>query len=391
MMSSFFKILKWSGIFLGSIIFLAVILLYVFRVDYILKGIYVTYLQGHNTAYLEDFKFFDNHIIENSQGEPWPRSSSYNTVPETDSLVKINQSLKTVAYLLIHQDSIWFESYYDGYTDSSKSNSFSMAKSIVSALLGKSIENGTVKNLQQKVKDYVPEIVGPFADSLTFEDLVAMRSGMKWEESYYNPFSITTRLYFDSNITGILPAMPIIEKPGELFKYQSGDTQLLGIALQRANQSSLSELTAKFFWKPMGAMHSALWQVDSKSNGIEKAYCCIASNAKDFARMGKLYLQNGKWGENQLLDSTYINHSINQKYDDSPNYGYGWWIGHYNGKKYFYMDGHLGQYVIVVPQDDLIIVRLGHTIDSLSRENHESAFYQFINQGYKMLGNRITQ
>ena len=390
-MSLLFKILKWTGLFLGGIIFLTVILLYIFRVDYILKGIYVTYLQGHNTAYLADYKFFDNHIIENDLGDPWPKSSSYNVIKETDSLVKINKEQKTVAYLLIHQDSLVFESYYGGYTDSSKSNSFSMAKSIVSALLGKSIEQGTIKNLQQKVKDFVPEIEGPFADSLSFEDLVAMRSGMKWEEDYYNPFSITTRLYFDQNMMDLLPAMPIIEKPGEKFKYQSGDTQLLGIALQRANKSSLSQLTSEFFWKPFGATHNALWQVDSKSNGIEKAYCCIASNAKDFARFGKLYLHHGKWGEQQLLDSSYIAHSINQKFSDSPTYGYGWWMGQYHGKKYFYMDGHLGQYVIVIPEDDLIIVRLGHTIDTLSRENPESAFNQFINQGYKMLGTRISK
>ncbi|MGH2624639.1 MAG: hypothetical protein ACRDE7_13295, partial [Sphingobacterium sp.] len=124
-MSLLFKILKWSGFILGGIIFLTVILLYIFRVDYILKGIYVTYLQGHNTAYLADYKFFDNHIIENDLGDPWPKSSSYNVIKETDSLVKINQEQKTVAYLLIHQDSLVFESYYDGYTDSSKSNSFS--------------------------------------------------------------------------------------------------------------------------------------------------------------------------------------------------------------------------------------------------------------------------
>ena len=390
-MNSFYKILRWSGIFLGSIILLTIIFLYIFRVDYILKGIYVTYLQGHNTAYLADYKFFDNHIIENDMGEPWLKSSSYNEITETDSLIKINQQQQTVAYLLIHQDSLLFESYYDGYTDSSKSNSFSMAKSIVSAILGKSIENGTVRSLQQKVKDFVPEITGPFADSLTFENLVAMRSGMKWEEDYYSPFSITTRLYFDNNMVGILPAMPIITKPGEKFKYQSGDTQLLGIALQRANKSTLSQLTSDFFWKPFGASHSALWQIDSKSNGIEKAYCCIASNAKDFARFGKLYLQNGKWGENQLLDSSYIAHSVNQKFSDSPTYGYGWWMGQYHGKKYFYMDGHLGQYVIVIPKDELIIVRLGHAIDNLNRENPKSAFYQFINQGYKMLGTRISK
>ena len=139
----------------------------------------------------------------------------------------------------------------------------------------------------------------------------------------------------------------------------------------------------------MGAEHSALWQVDSKKNGIEKAYCCVASNARDFAKFGKLYLQHGKWNSTSLLDSAYIQKSVTNTFDDSPQYGYGWWIGEFKEKKYFYMDGHLGQYVIVIPEDNLIIVRLGHSIDGKPRTEKSSAFYNFIEQAYIMLGDRI--
>ena len=141
----------------------------------------------------------------------------------------------------------------------------------------------------------------------------------------------------------------------------------------------------------MGAEHAALWQVDSKENGIEKAYCCIASNARDFARFGKLYLQNGYWQGQSLLDSAYIAESLQAHFPESPEYGYGWWLGEYWDRSYFYMDGHLGQYVIVVPEDDLIIVRLGHRTDDLPRSHPESAFQSFIRQAYRMLGDRIVR
>lgn len=388
-MQFLFKFLKWLGIILGSLILLAIILLYATGKEFLLKGVYVTYLHGHKTAYLDDYEFFDNHIIDNGEPQPWNKSSDYNKVAITDSLKSIHQNWGSIAYMIIHQDSIWFEEYYDGYTDSSKSNSFSMAKSMVAALLGKAIENGDVKSLNQKVIDFIPELEGPFADSLRMVDLVSMSSGMKWDESYYDPFSITTRLYFDKDIIGVLEEMPINNQPGQKFNYKSGDTQVLGIALQRATGKTLSQLLSQYFWQPMGAEHPAIWQVDSRKHGIEKAYCCVASNARDFARFGKLYLQHGKWNGNQLLDSTYIKHSITNTFPDSPQYGYGWWMGKYKEKDYFYMDGHLGQYVIVIPEDDLIIVRLGHGIDGAPRNNVNSAFYNFIDQAYVMLGDRI--
>ncbi|MCT1525411.1 serine hydrolase domain-containing protein [Sphingobacterium hotanense] len=388
-MNYFFKFLKWLAISLVSLVLVLLIAMYAFGVDYILKGVYVIYTQGHQTAYLDDYRYFDNHKIEAGTPQPWAKSTAYNSVPLTDSLKSIHERWGSVAYVIIHQDSVWFEEYYGGYSDSSKSNSFSMAKSITAAILGKALEEGKVSSLQQKVKDFVPELAGPFAEALTMENLVSMSSGITWDESYYNPFSITTRLYFDKDIQGAIPALPVDKQPGLKFIYQSGDTQMLGIALQRATKSTLSELMSTYFWKPMGAEHSAIWQVDSEKYGIEKAYCCIASNAKDFARFGKLYLNHGRWNGQQLLDSAYVAQSIQPRYPDSPQYGYGWWMGQYKDKPYFYMDGHLGQYVIVVPQDELIIVRLGHGIDKIGRNNPQSSFYNFIDQAYQMLGSRI--
>ena len=83
---------------------------------------------------------------------------------------------------------------------------------------------------------------------------------------------------------------------------------------------------------------------------MEKAYCCIASTARDFARFGKLYINKGKWNDEIILDPSYIDLSINPVFEDSPYYGYGWWLYNYEGKKVFTMNGHRGQFVISFPR-----------------------------------------
>ncbi|MCL7986512.1 beta-lactamase family protein [Sphingobacterium sp. lm-10] len=378
------KIWKFFAAFIGFVV-LAIAGMYVFGLGYIMKGMYVTYLHGHKTAYLSDYQYFDNHLVQHEAGRPWPAAQPQNRIQLPDSLRQFHEDIQSVAYLIIQRDSIVLETYFDGYEADSKSNSFSMAKSIVAAILGKVITEGKIKSLDQKVLDFVPEIKGEYASELTLRDLVSMSSGMKWEEDYYSPFSVTTKLYFDQNILKVITELPIYKKPGEEFIYQSGDTQLLGIAIQRATGQSLSELLSTYFWKPMQAEHDALWQVDSEANGIEKAYCCIASNALDFARFGKLYRDHGRWNGQQLLDSAYVHASLQPRFENSPEYGYGWWMGSFDQKPYFYMNGHLGQYVITIPEDDLIIVRLGHQTDKLSASNPASNFYQFIAHAYQLI------
>jgi len=388
-MNRILQFIKWIMIGLIALVLLIVAILYATGTGYLVKGVYVTYLHGHNTAYLDDYRFFDNHVVKTGAAQPWAESTHYNSVAPPSELDKLHETWGTVAYLVILRDSIWFEEYADGYSKSARSNSFSMAKSVVAALLGKVMEEGYIESLDQSVREFVPELTGRYADSLRLIDLVTMSSGMEWQEDYYDPFSITTQLYFDGDLVSVLPKMPINDKPGQSFSYKSGDTQVLGMALQRATGKTLSELMSDYFWAPMGAQEDALWQVDSEKKGIEKAYCCLASNARDFARFGKLYLQDGYWNGQSLLDSAYVAQSIRPYFDDNSEYGYGWWMGQYADRPYFYMDGHLGQYVIVIPDDELIIVRLGHNVDDLPRSDSKSAFNAFIRQAYLMLGDEI--
>ena len=378
------KISKWLLAILITIITLVSLGLLFTGNGYILKAVRTVYLTGHTSAFLEDYKYFDNRKIEIGSTQPWAKSKDYNTIKSTLILDSIHQNYGTIAYLIIKNDSIWFEKYYDGFDDKSLTNSFSMAKSITAVLLGKALELGYIISLDEKVKTYLPELQGEYADELTIRDLATMRSGLEWDEKYYSPFSITTKAYFYKDISKAMLELPIKDKPNQKFKYQSGDTQLLGMVLAKALPISLSEFLSDHFWKPMGAEHEALWQI-SPQDGVEKTYCCIASNARDFARFGKLYMQHGRWGDIQLLDSNYVKQSIQPAASDSPNYGYSWWLGEYKGKKTITMDGHLGQFVISIPEDNVIIVRLGHKHDKNGKISSEGNFYKYINEAYKMM------
>ncbi|WP_026703685.1 serine hydrolase domain-containing protein [Flavobacterium soli] len=380
------KFLKKFFLWFIGLLLLLIVLMYIFNVDYLLKAVRTIYFNGHTTAFLDDYNYFDNRKIETGVAQPWSVSKSYNTVKPTAELEKMHQQTGTVAFLIIKNDSIWSESYYDGYAKDSKSNSFSMAKSIVSASLGKAILEGKIKSLDQKVSDFFPEFAAGKSATMTVGDLSSMASGLDWDESYYSPFSITTRAYFDEDLNGVILGLKGVETPGTSYKYLSGNTQLLAMCIEKAVGKSLADYVSEKFWKPMGAENEALWQTD-KEDGIVKAYCCIASNARDFARFGKLYKQNGKWNGQQILDSTFIATSTKPRFADSPEYGYGWWLSDYNNKNIYYMRGHLGQYVIVIPEDDLIIVRLGHqNARSTNGTVHSDDFYVFIDETYKMLG-----
>ncbi|WAC01164.1 serine hydrolase [Lacinutrix neustonica] len=358
--------------------------LYITDTDYLIKAVRTIYLRGYTTAFLDDYKKFDNRTIATGTPQPWPNHKDYNSATETDALDKAHKDWGTVAYVIIKNDSIWFEKYYDDYNERSKSNSFSMAKSYVSGLLGKAIMDGDIESLEQPVCDFLPAFCDGLAAKMTVGDLSSMSSGTNWDEAYYSPLSITTRAYFDDDLAKVMNGLKVVTEPGKAFKYASGDTQMLAMVIEKATGKKMYDYLAESFWKPLGAEHPTLWQVDSDEHDLVKAYCCIASNAKDFARFGKLYKDHGQWNGEQVLDSTFVAKSLKPRF--SPMYGYGWWLKTHQGKDFKMMRGHLGQYVIVQPEDNIIIVRLGHQKSpdaGVGRFTDDISLY--IDEAYKML------
>ena len=334
-------------------------------------------------ADITDYKYFQNtEIAKSSAPQKWPIHKSYNKIPQTEKLKNLHEELGTVAFLIIKNDSIWHEKYFSGYNKDSHSNSFSMAKSIVSATMGKAIEKGFFKSTNDKVGDYISGYNNGFSSELTIGDLSSMSSGMNWNESYTNIFGVTARSYITSELNELIKSREIVEPPGKSFKYYSSNTQLLSMTIEKATNRNISDLVKEWFIDPLGFENNIFWQIDGKKNNSVKAYCCFNSNARDFARFGKLYKDFGKWNGTQILDSTFIAKSIKPRFEESSEYGYGFWLGEINKNRFFAMRGILGQYVIVVPEKNTIIVRLGernNEKDNNRPKDFDSYFIESLN------------
>jgi CubicO group peptidase (beta-lactamase class C family) len=321
----------------------------------------------YNYVNIDDLELFPYRIIEAGQPQPWPLASAYNQIQITDSLRKELEDFKTVAFLVIKDDSILIERYWENYSAHSYSNSFSMAKSVVGILTGMALDEGKIKSLEQPVSDFIPEFKNPPDNNLTVYHLLTMSAELNWDESYSSLTSETTEAYYGKNLRKQMLRLKTTGPAGVHFNYQSACTQLLGMVLEKATGKTLSEYASEKLWKPIGAESEARWSLDRK-DGMEKAYCCIYSNARDFARIGKLYLDSGRWNGHQLVSQEYVLNSIKPAAltnNGQPNkeYGYQWWIGEYSGHRVFYARGILGQYIIVLPEEKMIIVRLGHLRD----------------------------
>jgi CubicO group peptidase (beta-lactamase class C family) len=145
---------------------------------------------------------------------------------------------KSVAFLVVKNDSLFSENYWDGYSENSQSNSFSMAKSITTMLAQIAIQKGVFKDWNQKVKSILPEVKGAHAGELELWHLSTMSSGMEWDEKYKDPFSVTAKAYYGKDVRKLLLSLPIVDEPGKNYNYQSGSTQLLGLCLMQATGKS---------------------------------------------------------------------------------------------------------------------------------------------------------
>ncbi|WP_347159645.1 serine hydrolase domain-containing protein [Pontibacter chitinilyticus] len=328
---------------------------------YVYKAMY------HNFASIDDHKIFKQRKIKSPRKkQPWPKAAKYNQLQMPASLQRVHQRLQSVAFLIVQNDAILHEQYWRGYSEASKTSSFSMAKSIVSMLVGVAIKEGKIKSVEQRVGDFLPEFRHGDKARITIKDLLWMSSGLNWDESYINPFSKTTEAYYGDNLKKVVDRLETVTPSGEAFSYKSGDTQLLGFVLRAATGKSLSQYAQEKLWKPLGAAHDAEWSID-RIGGMEKAYCCFFSNARDFARLGKLYLHNGIWNGETIVPPAYVKGSLTPSglpaadNGETVNfYGYHWWLlPNYKGQDIFYARGILGQYIIVIPEKNLIIVRLG--------------------------------
>ncbi len=345
----------------------------------------------YQKAGIDDLTIFANREVNTATPQQWEISNNLQGYQLDDSTLKAFNELQTIAYLIIKDKKIIFEQYWDGYGPESRTNSFSMAKSIIGLLIGAAVDDGFIKSIDQPISDFIEEYRTPENSKLTILELLTMSSGLNWDESYGSLFSKTTEAYYGKDINKLIYSLQVVEKPGVQFKYLSGNSQLLAMVVEKATGKKVAEYASEKFWKPMGAVNQALWSIDKKE-GMEKAYCCFNSNARDFARWGQLVLNQGTWNGDTLLSWEYIRQATQPAsilVDETGNaidyYGYQWWIQHLNGQPIPYMRGILGQYVFVIPSENAVVVRLGHLRNEEKKDHHPLDTYLYLETAQKIL------
>lgn len=346
---------KLSKGLLYSSIAIAVLLaaLYISPYRYLLKGISLTYLKGKTSANFYDKEDFDLRTVEKgSETLQLPKSVYYNKADLTGEIKDMLTKTKTGSYLVLRNDSIIAEHYFNGHSDTTASNSFSMAKSIITMMVQIAIQEGKIKSWDDKAIAYLPWLTGPHAKELTLRHLSTMTAGIEWSEKYKDPFSIMAKAYYSDDVDALMQSTPVIDKPGERFQYQSGSTQLLSMALRKATGKSPSDYASEKLWKKIGMEAPAYWHLD-KENGTELCYCCFNAISRDYARMGILLERKGMG----LVDSNFMLEA--RKPYKADHYGHSFWIANKTPDPFFFMHGFQGQYIAVVPSQNLIIVRTG--------------------------------
>ncbi|GAB4138483.1 MAG: serine hydrolase [Bacteroidia bacterium] len=361
------KFLKRIGLFLLAGIIAANAYVWLSGRTYLYKALWNTYAKGRSGPSATEYKIFSYRTVANGTPDPWPVSTHYNQSAIPADLEKKMTDIATGSFLIIKNDSLYFEKYYGEFSDKSYTNSFSMAKTVVSILTGCAIADGYIKSVDDPVYLYLPEFANDAKlKKITIRHLLTMSSGIAFDEDYVSPFAYPAEAYYGNDLRKLtFHYKEVNEEPGKTFVYLSGNTQLLGFVLRKATGKTIADYASEKLWKPMGCEQSAFWSLD-REDGDEKSFCCLNSNARDFARIGQLYLDSGRWKGKQLVPEAYALASVQpaglKNEDGTPcvNYGYNWWmIPEYKGHRVFYARGILGQYVLVVPDMNMIIVRLG--------------------------------
>ncbi|MBE9539189.1 MAG: serine hydrolase [Proteobacteria bacterium] len=324
--------------------------------------------------------------IRHFDREPTPGSDiTYQWQGETYTIDELAARNHTTSLVVIHRGVLVHEQYLQGARETTHLTSFSMAKSLVGLLTGIAVGEGAIKSISDPVTQYVPELKGTGYDGATVKDLLQMSSGVKWNEKYTSRTSDIARFSGASIIMNLMPAnqfmktLPRLHKPGTVFNYSSGETQVLGWVVSAATGQSLSDYLQEKLWSKLGMEHDAYWLLD-RNNGDEFSSIGINAAARDYARIGQLMLQDGVWDGNRLLPEGWVKASTRPDGDHvdygnvrdaQPDFGYGyqWWIyedGSYDA------EGVFGQFIWVNPREQIVIVKTsvwpGATVHDLKQE-----------------------
>lgn len=340
------------------------------------SGCHVGRFFVYNFADIRDHKKFPKIEIEHA---PKAERFQFVDLPDSNQLqfqltmkgesLSLDQFMKktgTVALLVIKNDSIYLEHYRHKDGQEAIVPSFSAAKSFTSALVGLAIADGYIDSVQQSIRTYIPELPEEPFQAITLEHLLEMRSGLKFNESYVNPFGHVAKFYYGTNLKKFTKKLKAKHPPNLFFNYISVNTQLLGWAIENATGKKLPDYLEEKIWHPLGMEYNASWSLDSRAQQTTKAFCCLNARARDFAKFGRLYLNYGNWNGQQIIPRNWVETSTDFTKGQRASYRYQWWRWGAGYKKDFFAQGILGQFIYVNREENLVIVRLGRRHGSMN-------------------------
>lgn len=267
----------------------------------------------------------------------------------------------TTSFIVLRDDQVWMESYPTGSGRDEPVTSFSVAKSILSTVVGLAIDRGDLSSLDDPVTDYVPELLERderFA-RITLRHLMTMSSGLRYEEEGL-PWSDDAVTYYSPDLRRTALSAEIEEEPGTRWLYNNYNPLLMGLVLERATGRPLPDYVSEVLWGPLGAEADASWSIDSEASGFAKMESGFNALPIDYARFGYLFAHDGRVGNLQVVPEEWVAEATaaDTTTDPAEHYQYWWWVDTDHPGR-FLARGNKGQFVYVDPATDVVVVRTG--------------------------------
>lgn len=286
-----------------------------------------------------------------------------------------DNSRRTRAAIVVYDGQIVAEGYGPGFDENSPLLGWSMTKSVTNALLGTLVRDG---KLALEKSPPVPEWAGPDdpRNAITLDQLLRMSSGLEFAEEYSNLTSdVTQMLYVQESMGGFSAEKPLVTSPDGIWNYNSGTTNILQRVIRTVlgSDEAYWRYPREALFEPLG-MATAIIEPDAAGDFVGSSYGY--ASGRDWARIGLLYLQDGVWQGERILPEGWVAYSTTQTPLSDGEYGAHFWLnqdapGQPGSREWpdlpedlYYMSGHDGQTVAVIPSRNVVIVRLGLTYDS---------------------------
>ena len=325
-----------------------------------------------NFSHMEDMFFsapVPNTSVEPAGGE-WPEAlvSMPDTYEFNGKNNNINNRLKefsTTSILVLHKGAIVHEDYFLGTGKEDRRVSWSMAKSVLSAMFGIALSEGKIASIEDPVTKYVEALKGSAYDGISIRNVLNMASGVEFNEDYLDFNSDIKRMGRVLALGGSMDEFAALIKErereaGEKRQYTSIDTHVLAMVLRQATGKSLMDYLAEKIWSKMGSGKDFYYLTDGY--GVAFALGGLNMRTRDYARFGQLFLKKGKWGDVQVvpedwvIESTKVSAPHSSVDEDELQYGYQWWMPPATDDEFFAV-GIYGQYIYINPKADIVVVK----------------------------------